>query len=262
MHLVVFFFTVLTAAGLAGAGICVSHRYVPESLLEGLNDVIGGYLQTVGTVYAVLLAFVVYVVWTQYNEAARFVDREANDLYDLFRITRGFSEPIRTDTLRRLRDYADAIVTDEWGRMKKGGECERARGALEEVWCTLEELEPAGAREATLYAEALARFNDLSDTRTDRLRASRTRIPLVLWLLLILGAFVVVASMALFHVRSVGLHALITAALSGAIAHIVYVVYDLDHCFWGSWSITPEPFRRVRARMDEVLAAPGRAGVG
>jgi uncharacterized membrane protein (UPF0136 family) len=254
MHLLAFFFSVLAAAALGAGGIYLSHTLLPPGTLAGVNDVIGGYIQTVGTVYGVLLAFVVFVVWTQYNEAAGFTDREANDLFDLFRIAGGFAEPVRTFLMSQLHTYAVAIIGVEWGRMRRGGECERARGALEAVWGTLEQLEPSGPREQALYREALMRFNDLSDTRTDRLRASRTHIPFVLWMLLILGAFVVVGSMALFDLPSVRLHALITAALSGAIAHIVYVVYDLDHCFWGSWSITAEPFQRVRVRMEEQLA--------
>ena len=42
----------------------------------------GNYLQTVGTIYAVLLAFVVFVVWQQHNDTRSAVESEANELSD------------------------------------------------------------------------------------------------------------------------------------------------------------------------------------
>lgn len=44
-------------------------RFVPGDALAASNEVAGNYLQTLGTIYAVLLAFTVVVVWQQFNDA-------------------------------------------------------------------------------------------------------------------------------------------------------------------------------------------------
>src|SRR5262245_45238456 len=67
--------TVSVAIGLALSGLYLVRRLVPAALLRESNDVVGNYLQTLGTVYAVLLAFVVFVVWSQFNEARSHVER-------------------------------------------------------------------------------------------------------------------------------------------------------------------------------------------
>lgn len=247
------FGAVLFSMALSLGGLWATYRWVPRAVISDINDVVGGYLQTVGTVYAVLLAFVVYVVWSQHNEAAGFVDRESNDLFDLFRLFTTFREPDRTTALRRLQAYCEAIVESEWALMVKGRECETARQGLEAVWDVIASVAPQDRKETALYAEVLSRFNDLSDTRVDRLRASRTRIPSVLWTLLLTGAIVVVGSMGLFEVHHFVPHAVMTAALAGAISHIVYLIYDLDNCFYGYWRVTTEPYEHVRGRMRDVF---------
>ena len=50
-------------------GLCAARRALPARLLAASNDVVGNYLQTLGSIYAVLLAFVVFVVWSQFNDA-------------------------------------------------------------------------------------------------------------------------------------------------------------------------------------------------
>jgi hypothetical protein len=227
---------------------------VPLSALSATNDVVGNYLQTVGTIYAVLLAFVVFVVWSQFNEARTLVDREANELLDLARTARGFPGPTRDTISRHVRRYVDSVVGPEWEAMS----CARVDGfapasaILEELWDALEHVEPRGPREEALYAQALARINDLSDTRTSRLASACTRIPGSLRALIYTGAAVTVGSMYLFAVESAAVHALTTGALAGAVAHVLYVVIDLDDCFSGDWQVSRAPFERVRV----YLAGP------
>src|SRR6476659_6635333 len=59
------------------------------------NDTVGNYLQTVGTIYAVLLAFVMTTVWSQFNETRQLIDHEANEVIDLYRTADGFPEAER-----------------------------------------------------------------------------------------------------------------------------------------------------------------------
>jgi len=197
----------------------------------------------------VLLAFVVCVVWGQHNEALGYIHKEANDLLDMGRVLRGLPDPLRSQGLARLRAYTNSLLTEEWEDMVSGRECVRAWVHLEALWNTVQEHEPTTPREESLYAELLTRFNDLSDTRADRIRSATTRIPNILWALLIAGALVTVGSMYLFATRDFTTHALMTAALAGVISHILYVVWDLDNVFKGAWNVDRKPFEVVAHRL-------------
>jgi len=250
--------SLLATMTIAVAGLLLVRWLAPASWLHANNEVAGNYLQTIGTIYAVLLAFVVFVVWQQHNDVRGAVDNEANELSDLHRLIQVFSEPVRTRVSRCLHAYRQAVLEDEWTSLAAGRPSERAGKALEEIWPALEGFEPQTRREEVLYGEVLARFNDLSDARTHRLHCSCLRLPPSLWALLVINGGLVIGSMWLFGLESFCAQALMTIALAGSIAFILYLIADLDNPFWGAWQVTPEAFRGAldRAAPRESLQSP------
>lgn len=233
---------------LVAIGVVILVRWlVPQSTLAANNDAAGSYLQTLGTIYAVLLAFVVFAVWSQFNDTRAAVEREASDLADLHRVVHGFPEPRRGEVRQRILAYAQAVVEEEWEVMRRGVVCTAPERLLDELWLSLEAIEPVGSRQEALFAEALSRFDDLSDSRTHRLVMAQLRLPPSIWLVLLLGGVLTVGSMLLFGVPHLWSHAGMTAALAGLICLVLGVVADLDNPFRGEWQVTPEPLRRVLA---------------
>ncbi len=241
----------VASTGLSLGGLWLARQYLSQELLRASNDVVGNYLQTIGSVYAVLLAFVVFVVWTQFNETRAQVEREANELVDLFRTSGGFPDAERSHLHDHLRRYVDTVLDEEWKAMRVGDEAciERTSKILDDAWKSLKSFEPVSGCHSVLYGEVLSRFNDLSDLRTIRLTSSRQRIPFAMKLLLYIGAVLVVASMWLFAVESFALHALITGAIAGAVAHVLFLIHDLDDCFDGAWQVSRAGFERTRRYM-------------
>jgi hypothetical protein len=140
-------------------------------------------------------------------------------------------------------------------------ELERGDLVLQRMWDLLVDYEPCSECHKSLYDEALARFNDLSDRRSSRLSSSRLRIPFALRLLLYSGGVMTVGSMYLLAVERASIHALITAALAGAISHVLYIISDLDDCFAGAWQVPPAPFERVRRYLATCADQGAPAGV-
>ena len=233
-------------------GLLAFHEVVPYSDLTGSSDSVGNYLQTVGGIYAVLLAFIVYVVWGQFNDARTYVDREATALVDLHRIASGLPPTTRDLIQKELRGYVDAVLADEWPAMAKGDEAtmERIGLRLEHVWLAIHSCQPCSDCQHTVYGEVLSRFNDLSDVRTSRLSASRASIPTAMRVLLYAGAFIVIGSMYLMAFDRLWLHATVTAALAGAVSHILFLIVDLDNAFSGNLQISQGPFQRARRAFD------------
>jgi hypothetical protein len=248
---------VLGAMAVAVAGLWGFRWLIPQEALQASNAEVGNYLQVLGTIYAVLLAFVVFVVWQQFDVARGLVEREANEIADLYRSSEGLPVAERSRLRQHLAGYVDAVLDQEWTAMSSGEEAVIARtGAhLDRAWAALHECAPATDCEHTVWSDALARLNDLSDLRADRLTSARTRIPLALKFLLYSGAVTTVASMWMLAVDRFVIHAVITAALAGAIAHVIYLIGDLDNPFDGDWQVPRSPFVRVRGAIAEHQAA-------
>jgi hypothetical protein len=235
-------------------GLLLFRAIAPLDELHAAANELGNYLQTVGGIYAVLLAFVVYVVWGQFNEARGYLDREATALVDLHRTASGLPSRSRAAIQSGLRDYVDAVLKDEWPAMACGDEAtiERVAELLEKVWIAIHGCRPMNACQHTVYGEVLSRFNQLTDLRTSRLSAARARIPLAMTILLYTGALLTVGSVYLLAFDKFWLHALVTAALAGAIAHILFLIRDLDDAFDGDWQVAKAPFERARKTFERA----------
>ncbi len=216
------------------------------------NDIVGNALQTLGTVYAVLLGFVVMAVWGQFNDARASVEREANAIADLHRVLAGLPGEEAAHARDDLRAYLRGVLDEEWDAMRLGDHSATLAlsADLEMVWRDIRNMPLDDDLARSYHFEALGRFNDLSDARAERLRTGQIRIPFALRAVLYLGAVTTVGAMYLLHVESFGIHACTTGALAGAIAHVMYVVEDLDSAFTGDWRIEPEPLERLEEHLD------------
>jgi len=248
---IVGFVSVMSVGGLA-VFRHFAEEFLPPGALEKASNEIGNYLQTVGGIYAVLLAFVVYVVWGQFNEARGYLDREATALVDLHRTASGLPSRSRTAIQSGLRAYVDAVLQDEWPAMASRDEetIDRIGEMLERVWIAIHACKPCNECQHTVYGEVLSRFNQLTDLRTSRLTAARARIPVAMTILLYNGAILTVGSVYLLAFDQFWLHAIVTAALAGAISHILFLIRDLDDAFDGDWQVAKAPFEHARKNFE------------
>jgi uncharacterized protein DUF4239 len=243
----------------AVVGLVVFRALAPREALEHASNEIGNYLQTIGGIYAVLLAFIVVIVWNQFNEARGLIEREASALVDLHRTASGLPAGTRTEIQDGLREYVDAVLTDEWRAMHTGNEAviEHVGHRLDAVWLAMHRCRPTDACQQTVYGEVLSHFNELADLRTSRLSAARARVPTSMRILLYTGAVLVTGSIYLVYIPELWLHALITASLAGAIAHILYLIVDLDDAFEGDSQISRAAFERARSSFVRVAHLVG-----
>ena len=229
-------------------GLVFARQVLPEAVLLEASSSLGNYLQTLGGIYAVLLAFVVYVVWGQFNDVRTYIDREASAIVDLHRTASNLPDKTRAEIQHGLAQYVDAVLRDEWLAMAAHDEAaiERVGGKLDHVWIAVHACKPCDDGQHTVYAEVITQFNQLMDLRTIRLSAARARVPRIMSILLYTGGVLVTGSIYLVHIPAFWLHATITGALAGAIAHVLYLIHDLDDAFEGEGVVSKEPFERAR----------------
>jgi len=237
---------------LAHLGLRLVRRKVPLPVLETQHEVAGFIIGVLGAIYAVLLAFVVVVVWNQFEDAKSTVEKEANQLHDLSRIAQGFSNPTQQQILNGLRVYAQSVVDDEWNTMSEGKSSPKTQAAVESLWQIYREVEPQTNRENALYSESLDRLSDVSDSRRLRIFASRDDIPMIIRILLWAGGVITIAFTYFFGVKSIRSQALMTMALSGEIAFILFLVVALDNPFHGYLRVSPEPMQTVLEMMKQI----------
>jgi hypothetical protein len=243
--------TVLFAVG----GMVFVRRRVPVEVLEKQHEVGGFVYAALSVIYGILLAFVVFVVWTGYQSASDAVANEADQLVDLLRLSHGFPAELHAEIHRGLRQYTNSVVVDEWPAMRDGRPSPKTEAEIEALWQVYVRAAAGGTAGGPLLAESLDRMARLADARRARLGKSASGIPTLLWILLLGGGLVMILFTYFFGIRNLRAQVLMTAALASQIAFVLFLVAAIDRPFDGLMQIDTGPFRRVTERLDAGMNA-------
>jgi hypothetical protein len=165
---------------MAVAGLILVQHLVPAALRQGHNDVAGFIYAVLGVAYAVLMAFVVIVVWQDYEQARNTVETEANELAGVYFLADRFPEPDRERVQELARSYARTVVEEEWPLMERGETSERADSLLRELRLSLQNVDVNTGAAQVLYDQGLTRVHEVSDARRLRLLEVNQGLPVVL----------------------------------------------------------------------------------
>src|ERR1700720_455017 len=128
---------VLGTIALSLVFLAVLRRIWPATQRTEHNDIIGWQISVLGTTYAVILAFMLWNVWTNFQTARITTEMEANYLVDLYRIAGGL-ETAQSKPLRSLcREYAAVMVSEEWPAMAQKQLSARSFSVTEQMWDVL-----------------------------------------------------------------------------------------------------------------------------
>lgn len=232
-------------------GLFIVKRWLPHDGRGEDNDVVGIVVSLVGVMYAVLLAFVVVVVWGQFNEAERSTQVEVTRISNLMRDAQAFPPENRMNIRRSLVDYMHQVVEHEWDRLPDVPEPNLAARAYRGVWNQYYAFFPQGDQQRSWYDLSIARLNEFAESRRTRQLDSRASVPLILWVLLVVGAAVTMASTWSFEMRSIRRHALGATLFAGMTGFILFLILALEHPFQGDIRIQPTPFEQLIGEWPE-----------
>jgi hypothetical protein len=213
------------------------------------NEQIGWHFSVLGTTYAVILGFMLYAVWTNFGVAEANADLESNALVNVYRLAEGLPDEQRVRLQELTRRYADAVINQDWPEMAAGQVPNGTREINADMWKTLMSVKTASPAEITAEDHALYELSALTEHRRTRILQSMSRLPMVLWWLLILGGGVTVASSSLFGSGNKGLHALQVFAFSVLIAIALVAIGDINRPFQGSVHVSNYAFIRAQQNM-------------
>lgn len=214
------------------------------------NDRAGFILAVIGVIYAVLLAFVAIGVWERFQGAeARSYD-EAGSLATIYRDSQSFP---RTEYLRGLlRAYLHSVIDEEWPRMRRGEKSHMADVLLESAARDIRHIAVPGGGLQDVHAQMLAAMDTALADRQTRLSIDFIGINSLLWLVLILGAYITVAFTYLFGFDRTFMQQLMIGGLSLMIGLVLFLVVAMDYPYRGSISVEPEAFRALLDNLKTI----------
>jgi Protein of unknown function (DUF4239) len=214
-----------------------------------------GVFTVLGTVVAVLLAFVIFLALETYSTAKEAAGQEAVATTQMYRTAALLPDPGGSTLRGDLVCYARAVVDDEWRTMRDGRESLIVHGWLDSMASTLSSISPANDREATAYDEWFAQDAQRREGRRGRLAQAEPFVPGLVWAVLVIGAVLVVVHAVAFADSSerVLVQVIMVGAITAVLASGLVVVSYLDTPFGErTGSVEPTEMRFTLELMRET----------
>jgi hypothetical protein len=224
----------------------VRRRVLPRLRVDsGDSEFTGAMLQSVMVFYGLAVALIAVTVFETYSDTTKVVTGEATALSALYRDVTSYPEPIRSELQQGLRDYTKYVVDEAWPLQQQG---KVPAGGVEHITrfqAVLTKFEPASEGQKLLHGETLRAYNLLIQSRRLRLDAVGTKLPTVMWAVVVIGAFIGLSASFFFKVEDARLHLMEVQLLAVFIGLIILMILTLDRPFRGNLGIGSEPYQLV-----------------
>ncbi len=243
----------VTAVVVAGTGVLlgVARWMIPGETKQSHHEVIIAIHQMVGMLYAILLAFVVIIVWEAASKANDDSQIEANKVSQIYFTARGLPEPQNEQLARLAHDYAATVARQEWRLMREGGTSHRARVLVARMRVVTHSLTPGTPREEILMTQTLDAINALVDARRERTSAVQSPVPPVMWIGLIGGAVITIGFTFLYDYTRYLPHFLAVSTMAALVTFMLWLVWEMSSPFDGPTGVGPTAFDQILQRFKE-----------
>ena len=235
--------------------VVVRRRLIPRiHYHEGANDAVSGTVQAIGVFYGITVGLIAVAVWNTNSNASELVSKEAASISALYRDVSSYPSPLRDELRKSLRDYTVFVIEKAWPAQKKGQGQSIDEGTLivDDFQRKLVSFQAANLSQAALHAETLRAYNNFVENRRLRVDAVSSGLSDVMWAVIWIGAAISIGIAYFFNIPDFKLHAILVALMGGFLAVVLFMIVVNDKPFYGSVTISSDPYKLILERLIDV----------
>ncbi len=254
---------VLITAAVAAAAITVMlfvRRRAPEGSYFQDGDRASGVFGVIATGFSVLLGFIIFLTFTNYDQSRSGAETEATVLVQQAETAQLLPRPEAAILTGQLVCYARSVVAQEWPQMRRGtlGNTVNPWGIA--MFRTISGFEPVSNRSQAAYGQWLTQTGEREQGRLDRVHGASGVMPTPLWIVLFVISVIVFAYMLFFADPSEG--AVTQAMLMGSVVTVMsallLLLFSLDRPYHeGVGGLEPTAMERSLELLDQGVRALG-----
>ena len=229
-------------------GTLLYRKYIRVRIDESHNEITSNGFAMVGGFYGLLLAFVVFLVWDQFNSAQQNADMEGSLSKGLYRDIKFY--PASNDSASILEkkmltltfvNYIKDVLTEDSLLDKEGVESLAyiyfrdtvTVKSFNTFFKLIEHMHDSADYKNQRIEQMLEQLNDLATYRSLRGLALDSEIDFYIWIPLWLGGFITMLFAFMMNIENKNIHIIINGLIGAFIALIFYIIVLSDHPFTG-----------------------------
>jgi Protein of unknown function (DUF4239) len=232
--------------------VVVLRKYINLAVLRAHHDVTSPLLSVVGTLFAVLLGFMVSSAMTKFEEARNNVQQEAGAVGDIFRLASGLPEKDKQKLLSDAYNYVSVVVNEEWPLMEDHKMSDKAWNYYGDIWLDCTNLNPQTQKEGNIQQVLLEGATRLGDARRARLAQLSYCLAPSLWVVVIAGAAATVSFTFFFGMESLAVQLAMTSFVVSILSLNIYLLYSFSSPFNGDIKINSSPMQVDKTMFEEI----------
>jgi hypothetical protein len=244
---------ILGAAAVSAAGMLMVQRRAPAGTYFKDPIPAGAVYTVVGTAYMVILAFVFFVAFESYHAAKSAAQDEATATLAMYHAAGPFDPDARAQLQEDVICYAREVISTGWPAMRKGGGSPEVDARVTALEQNAVQIPISGEKQRAAYDHWFALNEERRKGRQGRIAEASPLVPPLIWLILIIGAVVVIAAVGFFadaREASVTQAAMIVAIAVIVVSGLLLVRF-LERPYENkSGSIKPTAMTRTLALME------------
>lgn len=188
-----------------------------QARLRSLHGVVPPFINIVGVLFGLTLAFIANDTWSAHDKATTSVHREADELRSLVVLAGALPEPVRGAFEQRLTRYAQASA-QEWQQLARRQSSPQVDVLSADLLRSVASPDVAQAVGHNVQALMLKAVADIRQSRDQRVSLSQTHLNPLKWLGMAYLGLMCILSVAVVHVDHprAAAAALVLFALSAA----------------------------------------------
>ena len=251
-------FLVVGITVLALLGLAIVRRVVRKDILEANQGAAEAMLGVVGTLFSVLLGFLVAGAMDKYQTAQMHVEQEANGVATIFRLARGLGNDDRKRIRNLCREYVSEVLDKEWKMMEERSAINHGWESAQKLWEGVVAIAPENDRQSNLQQGIVAAIGSVGEHRRARLILSQFTLSSALWVVIGLGTIITITFTYVFASQFRGIQDLMTALVAASLALNIWLLAAYSSPFSGELRILPSMFELLRSNVLTVPDTPSR----
>lgn len=209
------------------------------------NSIIDILIAGTGLFYGLLLGLIAVGAYTNYSNADDAVAHEADTAGVLYRDVSNFPEPQRSELRADISHYIEVVINKEFPSAHEGKLLAAATPVATKIQSEIASFGPTNFAGNALDNETFRQFANFIDARNQRLNQMTSGLPGTLWFVLIAGAIINLALVAMLGMNKISAHLTLSAMFALFLSLMLFLIADLDHPFLGQYSITPDALHTI-----------------
>ncbi len=231
---------------------------VKIEVLEQHHSAAEGMLGVVGTLFSVLLGFMVAAAMARYGDAQMHVEQEANCVASIFRLARGLGDDDRHRLRQLCRAYANEVLDIEWEQMARRAKVNHGWEGYQKLWEGVVAVVPENDRQSNLQQAINEAMMGVGEHRRARLVLAQQDLPKALWIVVAFGSIITIGFTYVFMSQFPGVHGFMTTMVATTLALNIWLLAAYSSPFSGELQIKPMMYELLREQVFVVPDTPSR----